>query len=42
MCREPEAVYEYLDGLFAEERRNEPSIPHEQVMRALDKRASKK
>lgn len=42
LAKEPEAVDEYLDGLIAQERRNEPSIPHEQVMRALNKRAGKK
>jgi hypothetical protein len=42
LAKEPEAVDEYLDGLIAQERRNEPSIPHEQVMRALYKRAGRK
>ncbi len=35
LAKEPEAVDEYLDGLIAQERRNKPSIPHEQVMRAV-------
>ena len=42
LAKEPEAVDEYLDGLIAQERRNEPGIPHGQVMRALYKRAGKK
>ena len=42
LAMEPEAVEEYLDGLIAESRRSEPSIPHEQVMRALYKRAVRK
>ena len=42
LAKEPEAVDEYLDGLIAQERRNEPSMRHEQVMRALYKRAGKK
>ena len=42
LAKDPEAVDEYLDGLIAKERRSEPSIPHEQVMRALYKRAGKK
>ncbi|MBV6406403.1 MAG: hypothetical protein IT228_08645 [Flavobacteriales bacterium] len=42
LAKEPEAVDEYLDGLIAQARRDEPSIPHEQVMRALYKRAKKK
>ena len=42
LAKEPEAVDEYLDGLIAQERRNEPSIPHEQVMHALYKRAGRK
>lgn len=42
LAKEPEAVDEYLDGLIAQGRKNEPSIPHVQVMRALYKRAGKK
>ncbi len=42
LAKDPEAVDEYLDGLIAQVRRNEPSIPHEQVMRALYKRAGRK
>ncbi len=42
LANEPEAVEEFLDGLIAESRRNEPSVPHEQVMRALYKRAGRK
>jgi hypothetical protein len=42
LAKEPKAVDEYLDGLIAQERRNEPSISQEKVMRALYKRAGKK
>jgi hypothetical protein len=42
LVSEPEAVDEYLDGLIAKARRGEPSVPHEQVMRAVYKRAKKK
>ena len=42
LAKEPDAVEEYLDGLIAESRRNEPSVPHAQVMRALYKRAGRK
>jgi hypothetical protein len=41
LAKEPDAVEEYLDGLIAESRRNEPSVPHDQVMRALYKRAGR-
>ena len=42
LAKEPEAADEYWDGLIAQERGNEPSIPHEQVMRTLYQRAGKK
>lgn len=42
LAKEPEAVSEYLDGLVARSRRSEPTVPHEQVMRALYKRAKRK
>ena len=42
LAKEPEAVEEYLDGLVALSRRNEPSIPHEEVMKAVYKRAKRK
>jgi hypothetical protein len=42
LVKEPDAVEEYLDGLIAMERRNEPSVPHEKVMRDLRKRADRK
>lgn len=42
LVKEPDAVGEYLDGLIAMERRNEPSVPHEKVMRDLRKRADRK
>lgn len=42
LVNDPEAVEEYLEGLVAKSRRNEPSIPHEEVMRAVYKRAKKK
>lgn len=42
LAKEPEAVEEYLDGLVALARRNEPSIPHAEVARAVLKRAKRK
>ena len=42
LAKEPEAVEEYLDGLIAQSRRNEPTVPHEKVMRAVYKRAKRK
>ncbi len=42
LAKEPEAMDEYLDGLIAKARRNEPTVPHEQVMRDLRKRAKQK
>lgn len=42
LVKDPDAVEEYLDGLIAMERRNEPSVPHEKVMRDLRKRADRK
>jgi hypothetical protein len=42
LASEPEAVEEYLDGLVALARLNEPSIPHEQVMKAVYERAKRK
>jgi hypothetical protein len=42
LVKEPEAVDEYLDGLIAQARRSEPTVPHEQVMQAVYKRARKK
>ena len=42
LAKEPEVIEEYLDGLIAQSRRNEPTVPHEQVMRAVYKRAKRK
>ena len=42
LAKEPEAVEEYLDGLIAQSRRSEPTVPHEVVMRAVYKRAKRK
>ncbi len=42
LAKEPEAVEEYLDGLVALARRNEPGIPHEEVAKAVYKRAKRK
>ncbi|MCB0772467.1 MAG: hypothetical protein KJZ58_13515 [Flavobacteriales bacterium] len=42
LVKEPDAVEEYLDGLIAVERRGQPSVPHEKVMRDLRKRADRK
>ncbi len=39
LAKEPDAVEEYLDGLIAESRRNEPSVAHGRVMRELSERA---
>jgi len=39
LVSEPEAVEEYLDGLVAKARRDEPTVPHEKVMRAVYKQA---
>ena len=35
LLKEPEAVEEYLDGLIAESRRNEPSEDHDEVIRKI-------
>ena len=42
LVKDPEAVDEYLDGLIAQARRSEATVPHEQVMRAVYKRARRK
>ena len=42
LAKEPEAVEEYLDGLIALARRGEPSVPHEEVAKAVYKRAKRK
>ncbi|MFZ1693330.1 MAG: hypothetical protein WAT74_09050, partial [Flavobacteriales bacterium] len=42
LAKEPEAVEEYLDGLVAISRRNEPTVAHEEVMKAVYKRAKRK
>ena len=42
LVSEPEAVEEYLDGLIAQARRYEPSVPHDKVICAMYKRAGKK
>lgn len=42
LVKEPEAVDEYLDGLIAKERQDESTVPHDEVMRAVYKRAKKK
>jgi hypothetical protein len=39
LAKEPEAVEEYLDGLVALAQRGEPSVPHEEVAKAVHKRA---
>ena len=41
ISKDPEAFEDLLDGLIAEERRNEPSISHKTVMRSLRKRAER-
>jgi hypothetical protein len=42
LAKEPEAVEEHLDGLVALSRRREPSTSHEEVMKAVYKRAKRK
>ncbi|MBK8497556.1 MAG: hypothetical protein IPL52_01755 [Flavobacteriales bacterium] len=42
LAKEPEAVEEYLDGLIAQSRRGEATVPHDQVMRAVYKRAKRR
>jgi len=42
LAKEPEAVEEYLDGLIAESRKNEPTIGHDALVRSLKKRAGRK
>ncbi|MBK7945019.1 MAG: hypothetical protein IPJ85_06795 [Flavobacteriales bacterium] len=42
LAKEPEAVEEYLDGLVAISRRNEPTVSHADVMKATYKRAKRK
>jgi len=42
LSKEPEAIEDLLDGLIAEQRRNEPGIPHEEVVRSLKRRSLKK
>ena len=37
LLKEPEAVEDYLDGLIAESRRNEPAESHESVVRKISK-----
>ena len=42
LAKEPEAGEEYLDGLIAQSRRGEATVPHNQVMRAVYKRAKRR
>lgn len=42
LASEPEAVEEYLDGLIAESRRQEPTMSHDAVVRMMKKRAKAK
>lgn len=40
--KDPEAIEDLLEGLIAEQRRNEPSVSHDSVVRSLKKRAARK
>jgi len=42
LAKEPDAVEDYLDGLIAEARRNEPTISHDEVVRTMAKRGKRK
>lgn len=42
LSKDPEAIEDLLDGLIAEQRRNEPTVSHEAVVRSLKKRAARK
>ncbi len=42
LSKDPEAIEDLLDGLIAEQRRNELTVSHEAVVRSLKKRAARK
>lgn len=42
LSKDPEAIEDLLDGLVAEQRRNEPTVSHEALVRFLKKRAVRK
>lgn len=42
LAKEPEAVEDYLDGLIALSRRQEPTISHEALVNSVKKRARRK
>ncbi len=42
LSKDPEAIEDLLDGLIAEQRRNEPTVSHQALVRSLKKRAVRK
>ena len=42
LARDPEAVWDHLDGLIAESRRKEATVKHEDVVKSLKKRKARK
>jgi len=42
LSKDPEAIEDRLDGLIAEQRKNEPTVTHEALVRSLKKRAARK
>ena len=42
LSKDPEAIEDLLDGLIAEQRKNEPTVTHEALVRSLKKRAARK
>ena len=42
LSKDPEAIEDRLDGLIAEQRKNEPTVTHKALVRSLKKRAARK
>ena len=42
LSKDPEAIEDRLDGLIAEQRKNEPTVTHQALVRSLKKRAARK
>lgn len=42
LSKDPEAIEDLLDGLIVEQRKNEPTVTHEAIVRSLKKRALRK
>lgn len=42
LSKDPEAIEDLLDGLIVEQRKNEPTVTHEALVRSLKKRALRK